>query len=366
MKSRRTCVRLPRRSRHLCLAGSIRRLSGRICRRPPGRRTSWRPPQPTQAQPSQSLPPQAPRPGPAPQPATPSIQTQTPPSPAGAVPPGSEDFVVVAPPAQRIENRTATFNGLDKITGRIIVFDAAIGETVQFGALQVTARACYTRPPTEAPNTTGFVEVDERQRTSVAGVYAAGEVCGIGGVDIAIGEGLVAGGAECRVDRTLREILRRSFRLRNELRTLTKPETLVCRCEEVTAAEVRSTADMGCEGPNQMKAFLRCGMGPCQGRMCGLAVSEVIARQRGENMDTVDYYRIRPPLKPWRWRNWPPWTSPTLPPPTLPPKTWPRNRRPCTEGAPPWRAIGRPTWWSSAAGCTAVRPPCMRRCAACR
>jgi hypothetical protein len=91
----------------------------------------------------------------------PGIQTQTPPSPAGNVPPGSEDFVVVAPPAQRIENRTATFNGLDKITGRIIVFDAAIGETVQFGALQVTPRSCYTRPPNETPNTTGFLEVDE-------------------------------------------------------------------------------------------------------------------------------------------------------------------------------------------------------------
>ena len=53
------------------------------------------------------------------------------------------------------------FSGLDKITGRTISFDAAIGETVQFGALQVTARACYTRPPTEATNTDAFVEVDE-------------------------------------------------------------------------------------------------------------------------------------------------------------------------------------------------------------
>src|SRR5262249_9447194 len=55
----------------------------------------------------------------------------------------------------------AVFAGLDKITGRTISFDAAIGETVQFGALQVTARACYTRPPTEATNTDAFVEVDE-------------------------------------------------------------------------------------------------------------------------------------------------------------------------------------------------------------
>jgi hypothetical protein len=64
-------------------------------------------------------------------------------------------------PTQKIDNARAVFAGLDKITGRIISFDAAIGETVQFGALQVTARVCYTRPPTEATNTDAFVEVDE-------------------------------------------------------------------------------------------------------------------------------------------------------------------------------------------------------------
>lgn len=76
-----------------------------------------------------------------------------------AVQPGDE--VVVAPPAQKIENPTAVFAGLDKITGRITSFDVAIGETVQFGALQVTPRACYTRPPTETSNTDAFLEVDE-------------------------------------------------------------------------------------------------------------------------------------------------------------------------------------------------------------
>ena len=63
--------------------------------------------------------------------------------------------------AERIKNPTAVFNGLDKITGRLISFDVAIGETVQFGALQVTPRACYSRPSDEQPKTTTFVEVDE-------------------------------------------------------------------------------------------------------------------------------------------------------------------------------------------------------------
>lgn len=63
--------------------------------------------------------------------------------------------------AERISNPVATFAGLDKITGRIIAFDVFVDETVQFGALQVTPRVCYSRPPTEPPNTTAFVEVDE-------------------------------------------------------------------------------------------------------------------------------------------------------------------------------------------------------------
>ncbi len=63
--------------------------------------------------------------------------------------------------ADRIKHPTAVFAGLDKITGRIISFDVAIDETVQFGALQVTPRICYTRPLTEAPLTDAFVEVDD-------------------------------------------------------------------------------------------------------------------------------------------------------------------------------------------------------------
>ncbi|MFL5101224.1 MAG: DUF2155 domain-containing protein [Xanthobacteraceae bacterium] len=68
---------------------------------------------------------------------------------------------IVTPSATKIVNPTAVFSGLDKITGRIISFDVAVNETVQFGALQVTPRACYTRPPSESPLTDAFLEVDE-------------------------------------------------------------------------------------------------------------------------------------------------------------------------------------------------------------
>ena len=85
---------------------------------------------------------------------------QQPPQPASLGRRPSNE-TIVEPPPNKIANPTAVFSGLDKITGRIISFDVAINETVRFGALEVTPRACYSRPPTEAPNTDGFIEVDE-------------------------------------------------------------------------------------------------------------------------------------------------------------------------------------------------------------
>ncbi|GHE58596.1 hypothetical protein GCM10019059_17540 [Camelimonas fluminis] len=81
--------------------------------------------------------------------------------------------------AEPIRNPLAVFSGLDKITGRIISFEVAINETVQFGALQLTPRACNTRPATEAPSTTAFVEVyeinfqSERKRLFEGWMFAA-------------------------------------------------------------------------------------------------------------------------------------------------------------------------------------------------
>jgi hypothetical protein len=86
-------------------------------------------------------------------------QPKSVPGAAATLQPGDE--VVTEPPATKIVNKKAGFSGLDKITGRIINFDADIGETVQFGALRVKTDACYTRPATETTNTDAFVEVDE-------------------------------------------------------------------------------------------------------------------------------------------------------------------------------------------------------------
>lgn len=74
--------------------------------------------------------------------------------------------------------------------------------------------------------------------------------------------------------------------------------TIVCRCERVTAGNIRQAIADGATGPNRVKTFTRCGMGLCQGRMCGLALSELVAQTTGRPMDEVGALRIRPPLKP--------------------------------------------------------------------
>jgi len=96
----------------------------------------------------------------------------------------------------------------------------------------------------------------------------------------------------------LRPFLNALYRPTAENRIPQDSETVVCRCEEVTAGQIRSYVELGCLGPNQTKAFGRCGMGPCQGRFCGLTVTEIISQARGASPADVGYYHIRPPIKP--------------------------------------------------------------------
>lgn len=161
--------------------------------------------------------------------------------------------------------------------------------------------------------------VDEWGGCGLAGVSLAGDGAGIGGALAAEHRGRIAAWhAACQLgamDRGARDAaalpsrraLARATRGREFFDTLYLPppafrrpvgDTIVCRCEEVTAAQVRETVGLGCTGPNQMKAFLRCGMGPCQGRFCGSTVAEVIADERGVHPREVGYYRIRFPIKP--------------------------------------------------------------------
>ncbi|MBN9117234.1 MAG: (2Fe-2S)-binding protein, partial [Pandoraea sp.] len=96
----------------------------------------------------------------------------------------------------------------------------------------------------------------------------------------------------------IRPFLDALYRPAEAFRIPADDSTLVCRCEEVTAGDVRRMAGLGCVGPNQTKSFSRCGMGPCQGRFCGLTVAELLAQSQGCAVPEVGYYRIRPPIKP--------------------------------------------------------------------
>ena len=161
--------------------------------------------------------------------------------------------------------------------------------------------------------------LDAWGQSSVAIVAIAGDGAGISGAVAAEQRGrLAALGAAFqlgRIDQVVRDqmaaphlaalrkaqlgrrFLDRMFRPARRFR-LPRGETLVCRCEEVTARQVRDAAALERVGPNQLKAYLRCGMGPCQGRLCGLTVTEILADTHGRSPDEVGYYRLRPPVKP--------------------------------------------------------------------
>jgi NADPH-dependent 2,4-dienoyl-CoA reductase/sulfur reductase-like enzyme len=125
----------------------------------------------------------------------------------------------------------------------------------------------------------GFVVVDRLQQSSVACVACVGELTGIGGLEKALVEGQIAGlaAAGCKQEaqalepqrrrlQRFAERLERAFALRPELRALATPETVVCRCEDVAHAALE-----GCSSWRQAKLHTRCGMGACQGRVCGAA-----------------------------------------------------------------------------------------------
>lgn len=96
--------------------------------------------------------------------------------------------------------------------------------------------------------------------------------------------------------RAIRPFLDALYRPRKDV--FTPPEeTIVCRCEEVTLARLRSAIKAGATGLNQLKAATRVGMGPCQGRQCGYSVASLLARECGKPISEVGFYNIRPPLK---------------------------------------------------------------------
>lgn len=163
------------------------------------------------------------------------------------------------------------------------------------------------------------VRRDETGQTSLEGFRVAGDGAAIDGALAAEASGTLAalGAAQAlgklgahdaeRRMQAMRQALAQQRCIRPFLDALYRPprwivepadDTIVCRCEEVTAGRVREMARLGCQGPNQTKFFSRCGMGPCQGRVCGGVVTQILAAELGRPPQEVGAYRIRAPLKP--------------------------------------------------------------------
>lgn len=156
-------------------------------------------------------------------------------------------------------------------------------------------------------------------QSSIARVMVAGDCAGIVGARAAELQGRLCGlqlgyelqgidsGRRDKSARAMTRALNRHLSIRPFIDRLYAPDvtyqlpanaTIVCRCEEVSAGQVRQAARMGCVGPNQVKAFTRCGMGPCQGYLCGGTVSALVADETGKPIEEVGYFRVRPPFKP--------------------------------------------------------------------
>jgi NADPH-dependent 2,4-dienoyl-CoA reductase/sulfur reductase-like enzyme len=161
--------------------------------------------------------------------------------------------------------------------------------------------------------------LDNWGESSQPGIFIAGDGGGIGGARAAALSGRLAGLQAAHrlglIEQVPRDRLARADFNARQRHLAIRPfldafyrvgmsaliptdETLVCRCEEVTAAEIRALVALGCSGPNQAKAFVRCGMGPCQGRFCGSTVENIFAEQRAVSVGSIGRFSARPPLKP--------------------------------------------------------------------
>ncbi len=172
-----------------------------------------------------------------------------------------------------------------------------------------------------APGLGGWIPVrDALMQTSVPGVFAVGDGAGIGGVLVAVEEGRIAGitaaelagtispdeAAERRAGPThrlqalaeVRALLGEVSQIKSGLLALTSPETVACRCEEVSFAEMRAAVDEGAKDLQAVKLLTRLGMGPCQGRNCAPHAGMLLCRETGRTPEEVGRITPRPPAKP--------------------------------------------------------------------
>lgn len=167
---------------------------------------------------------------------------------------------------------------------------------------------------------------DERLQTSLPGLFAVGDGAGIGGAGLARVEGRIAGLAAAQQvgrltepaarqaidaelsalarERRFAQMLGDLFTPGPGLHTLPDDATLICRCEEVSLADIRAAVAVGAESINEIKGLTRCGMGNCQGRICESLLAGVVAGERTGNIgyakliESAGQFTVRPPLHP--------------------------------------------------------------------
>jgi NADPH-dependent 2,4-dienoyl-CoA reductase/sulfur reductase-like enzyme len=167
---------------------------------------------------------------------------------------------------------------------------------------------------------------DDNLQTTCPGVYAVGDGAGVGGAALARIEGRIAGLAAARqvgrlngpaaeaalarlqpalaCERRFAAMLSGLFRPAPGLYQLASDETIICRCEEVRLAEIRAAVQSGARTVNEVKGLTRCGMGNCQGRICGELVARAIAAEAGlpgsdsERIEAAGVFTVRPPVHP--------------------------------------------------------------------
>jgi thioredoxin reductase/bacterioferritin-associated ferredoxin len=167
----------------------------------------------------------------------------------------------------------------------------------------------------------GFIPTrNNEMETSQSGIFAAGDCAGIGGAEMAMMEGRLAGlSAARKLGLTLKEenlkkisevrkALKRENRFAELLGDLFSPksgmysiardETIICRCEEITLGQIREAIALGAQTVGDIKNIVRTGMGNCQGRTCGSLVANIMAIETGKKLNDVKYFNIRPPVHP--------------------------------------------------------------------
>lgn len=199
----------------------------------------------------------------------------------------------------------------DRTAADIVLLHQGVVPNINLGAAAGVAQRWDERQLCFVP------ETDANGATNIAGLAIAGDGAGIAGWEAAVERGRLAGIAAVAALRPDTESLPDAVAVRRRLARLEAPrafldalyrpadrfrrpsgKTIVCRCEEVRADDIERAVDLGCQGPAQLKSYTRAGMGPCQGRMCALTVTELMAARRGVSPAEIGPPRLRPPVKP--------------------------------------------------------------------